>query len=361
MKNVSIYHACAVLLFGILLIVALYYGRLFFIPLFFAILLSMLMTPVSNWLERKGIGRVWATLICILLIILFIAAVLLAISLQAASFSQDLPQIQKKLQETLSNVQQWIQQQFGVAPEEQLKFMQEQISKLSQSVNTYVKTFLSGALGLITSFVLVILYMFFLMWRREKYQEFLLRLFSSENSMETKKTIEEITQVSSQYLIGRVISMLFLWVCYSIGFSIIGLDNALLLSVIAVLPTIVPYIGAFVGGLFPILMSFVSGSTGMIIPVVAILAAAQTIDNNIIEPLVMGAKMDLSPIFTVVAIVLGQMLWGVAGMVLFVPMFAVIRIICQHVSPLKPYGFLLEDELGEPGWVKKLKQKFTSN
>lgn len=359
MKSISIYRANAIILLGILTVVALYYGQDFFIPLFFAILLSMLFLPVSNWLEDKGIGRIPATLLCMLLLLLFVAAVILAISLQAVNLSEDLPQIQRKLLQSLEALQQWIQQQFGVAPQQQIRFVSEQVSKFSQSANKYLTSVVSGTLSLVTSFVLVLLYLFFLMWKREKYERFFLKLVSAEAKPTTKDALQQITKVSGQYLIGRLLSMLFLAVIYSIGFTIIGLDNAILISIIAVLPTIIPYVGAFVGGAFPLLMAFASGPTSSVLPVAGILVAAQVIDNNIIEPLVMGAKLNLSPIMTIFAIVLGELLWGIPGMILFEPMFAIIRIVCAHVPKLNPYSYLLEDDVDEPQWVSKVKHLFS--
>ncbi len=361
MRSISIYKLTAMLLFSILAVVALYYGRLFFIPLAFAILLTMLMVPVSRWLEKHGVGRVAATLLCILLFLLFIAFIFLVITLQAASISEDLPQIQQKLQQSLDIAQQWIQKEYGVAPQEQIQFVREQITKFSQSANKYFTTVLSGALGLITSFVLVILYMFFLLWKREKYEEFMLKLFSDESKPTAKDTIHQIRKVAAQYLVGRLISMLFLAVFYNIGFSIIGIENAILISLVAVLPTIIPYVGAFVGGVFPLLMALVSGSAGMVLPTAGVLVAAQVIDNNIIEPLVMGAKLNLSPMFTIIAIVAGELIWGIPGMILFEPLFSIIRIVCAHVPGLHPYSFLLEDELEEPGWISKVKGAFTKH
>src|SRR5690606_8660375 len=108
---------------------------LFFIPLGFAVLLSTPLLPVSRWLEKKGVGRIAATLLCMLLVVLGIGFVLLVIALQVTHISSDWPQIQTRLQELVGQVQQWVQQQFGVAPQEQVAFVQEQIQKLSKSAN----------------------------------------------------------------------------------------------------------------------------------------------------------------------------------------------------------------------------------
>lgn len=355
MKEVSIYRANAILLFLILLIVALYYGREFLVPLSFALILCMLMQPVSQKLEEWGLGRIWATFLCILFILTFITGFCGIIYAQGLSFSKDWPQIQPKLEQMLRTAQQWVQQQFGIDPQQQIQYAKSGLKRFSQSTGGSGTSFLSGFSGLLTSLVLVLLYFFFLMWKREKFREFLLRLFPKDRKATVKNALDEIAKVSAQYLAGRLISMLFLAIFYTIGFSIIGLKNAILMSLIAVIPTLIPYVGAFIGASFPLFMAIVSGSSVM--PTAAVLIAAQVIDNNIIEPLVMGSKLNLSPIFTIMAIVVGELIWGLPGMILFEPLFAIIRIICSHIPELHPYAFLLEDELEDPQWVGKLKDK----
>ena len=200
----------------------------------------------------------------------------------------------------------------------------------------------------------MLLYLFFLLWGRGKFREFFLKLALEGQRGEMGQLLDEVTNVAAQYLSGRLLSMLFLAGFYAIGFSISGLKNAVLLSLIAVLPTLIPYVGAYIGALFPLAMAVVGGS-GQVLPTTAVLAAAQVIDNNIIEPLVMGNQLNLSPIFTIVGIVAGELIWGIPGMILFEPLLAIIRIACAHVPALHPYAFLLENEVAEPQWVGKVK------
>ena len=363
MKSISLYRLNGLLLLGVLFVVVMYYGRVFFIPLAFSVVISMLMLPVSRKLERWGFNRFWATIFCVLLLLLFAAGFILIIAAQAASFSEDLPQIQQRLHEILNQVQGWIQQEFGVEPHRQLSFVKTQIAKIGQSANQFFTSILQGTVSIVTAFILVILYVFFLLWSREKYKTFILQLVSANHQAEAKKTLEEITKVSGQYLIGRLISMLFVATIYSIAFSIMGLKDALLISVIAVLPNLIPYVGAFIGAFFPLIMTLVSGSPGMFVPTVAVLIMAQVLDNNIIEPLVMGKQLSLSPIMTIFAIVIGELIWGIPGMILFEPLFAIIRIVSSHVSKLNPISYVMGDDheaTKAPGWLMKLKEKFSA-
>jgi predicted PurR-regulated permease PerM len=358
MKSIPVYRINAICLMIILFTIILYYGKVFLIPLFFSILFAMLLLPVCRKLEAWGVGRIWATLMGIVIIIFFILLILGIIGAQAASLSQDLPKMQAKALQFIQTVQGWIQGQFSVTPQKQIAYLQKGVSNISNSANSFFTALLSGAMGLLTGFVLMLLYFFFLMWKREKYKEFFLMLVEEENRGEVNKELGQITHVASQYLIGRLISMVFLAVFYMIGFSIVGLKNGPLIALIAVIPTIVPYVGSFIGGFFPLAMALVSGSASMVLPVIIVLILAQVIDNNIIEPIVEGESLDISPIFTIVAIVVGELTWGLAGVILFVPMFAIVKIICDHIPALHPYAFLLDNETEEPAWVEKIKGWF---
>lgn len=358
MKSISLYRLNGVLFLLILTTITLYYGKEFLVPLFFAILLAMLLMPVCRKLEKWGMGRVGATLTGILIILLFISGLVAIIAAQGVSLAEDMPQMQQKVQEYLASGQEWIQSRYGIALQEQNTYLQKGVDKVSESGGSFFGKFFSGLMGMLTGLVLVLLYFFFLMWKREKYKEFILKLVEKENRTEVSRELDKISHVAGMYLIGRLISMTFLAIVYMAGFSIVGLPNGLLIALVAVIPTIIPYVGAFVGALFPLAMALVGGSSEMVLPIAIILIAAQIIDNNIIEPLVEGESLNISPIFTIVSIVIGELIWGIAGMILFMPIFAIIKIICDHIPSLHPYGFLLENDVDDPQWLEKVKGWF---
>ncbi|QJX45462.1 AI-2E family transporter [Hymenobacter taeanensis] len=357
MPSLSLTRTVQVLALLALSLLLLYVGRLFLVPLVFAAILAMLLAPVARQLERWGAGRIVSGLLCVLLLLAFMGGICWAIGAQAANISEQLPQIQQKVQVLLQQAQHWIQQRFGVAPREQIQFVEEQVAKFGQSANRYLTTSLKGVAGLLGGLVLVLLYLFFMLWGRHKFREFFLRLAPSEQHQEVNQMLQEIMRVGGQYLSGRLLSVLFLTVVYGVGFLVIGLKNALLLALIAALPTLVPYVGAYVGAIFPLIMAMVGGSAGQLLPTLGVILFAQAVDNNVVEPLVMGSRLNLSPIFTIIAVVLGELLWGIPGMILFEPLTAILRIVCSHVPALHPYAFLLADEAHTPQWIKRVKSK----
>lgn len=358
MKSISLKRLNSILLFVILLTLVMYFGKAFLIPLLFAIFFCLLLCPVCNRLEKWGFGRISSTLIGILIIILFIGGIISIIAIEANKISEDIPAMKTRAGEIFSAIQQWIEDQYNISSKEQVNYINKAIENLSDSGGRFFNDFISWIMGMLTGFVLVLLYFFFFMWNREKYKKFILKLVDEKNRVETAHQLDKIREVSARYLIGRLVSMIFLLIIYIIGFTIIGLPNAFLMAFIAVLPTIVPYIGAFIGGFFPFIMALIGGSGDILWFTLLILVVAQTIDNNIIEPLAEGESMNMSPVFTIIAIVLGGLIWGVAGMILFIPLFAIVKIICDHIPTLHPYSYLMANEIKEPGWVIKIKLFF---
>lgn len=358
MKSISLNRLNSVLLLAILSVVILYFGKPFLVPLLFAIFFCMLLSPICDKLEKWGLGRIASTLIGMLIIILVIGGIISIIVGEADRISDDIPTMKTRAEEMVTSIQIWIEQKYNIDPKQQADYINKTLNNLSESGGRFFNDIVSWLMGMLTGFVLILLYFFFFMWKRDKYREFFLKLVYENNRKEAGQQLDKISRVSARYLIGRLISMIFLLIIYIIGFNAIGLPNAFLMALIAVLPTIIPYIGAFVGGFFPIAMSLIGGSPDLFWPTLIILAIAQAIDNNIIEPLAEGESMDMSPVFTIIAIVVGELIWGVAGMILFIPMFAILKIICDHIPALYPYSYLMANEIKEPKWVVKFKSLF---
>ena len=333
------------LLIPILITVVLFYGKPILVPLCFAILLSMLLAPVCRFLDKKGWPRGLSCTACIFLVILFIALMFFVITMQIAGFVDDFEKITAKADEIWVHLQEWVQKKLDISPEKQDDMIKNQVEAAKKSSGAGAGKIVAGITGLLGGIAIVLVLTFLLLFHKEKYQQFFLKLFATPNKPNVRQTLEEITHVSQQYLTGRMMSMFFIFVLYAIALLIIGIKGALLLAGITALLTIIPYVGSVLGGLIPFMTAAVTEPS--IQPAIWVLAAIviiQAIDNYVIEPNVIGSEVGLSAISTIVAILIGGFLWGVAGMVLFIPLISILKIIFDHVETLKPYGFLLGDE-----------------
>jgi predicted PurR-regulated permease PerM len=343
------------LLAAILLTVVLYFGKPVVIPLMFAIFFAMLMAPVCRWLDKKGLHRAISCLICILILFTAVLTMLAIAGAQVAVFAKDIPQIEEKANELIGSLHGFVEDRFNVSNEEQKEFTRKQIATLGKSTGGFISAFFSGMVTTVASLILTLVFTFLFLFNKEKYDDFFVWLYHEEDPKKVKSIVSKISTVAQKYLTGRAMSILILWVLYSVGLLIVGVKNAILLAGIAALLTVVPYVGSTLGGLFPFLMALVTeDSINPALAVVGVIVFIQAMDNYFIEPNIVGGEVSLSALASILSIICGGLIWGVAGMILFIPMVGIAKIVFDNVESLKPYGYLIGDpKSNKPNFIKE--------
>jgi predicted PurR-regulated permease PerM len=341
------------LFFFVLVVLVMFFGRPFLIPVFFAGLLSMLMAPVCNKLESWGFNRPLATASCILILLMVFAGIAFVVGTQFSTFADNITQIQTKGKEFLAQAQGYIEEEFGVTPEKQEQVVKEEAEKNSQKNGSMATKVLGGITSTLTGLVITLVITFLMIFNKEQFETFFLRLYKEQETEKVKAVVGQISKVGQKYLTGRAMSILINFTLYAIGLLIVGVNNAVLLAGIAALLTIIPYVGTVLGGLFPVLMALITQDTQTALWTAAVLIFIQTCDNYFIEPNVVGGEVKLNALWSILSILIGGLIWGVAGMILFLPLFGIIKIVCDHVESLKPIGYLLGEPEGEkPSRIK---------
>jgi len=202
--------------------------------------------------------------------------------------------------------------------------------------------------------------MFLFLYQREKYESFCIKLVKPEHKDETRAMLRDISKVAEHYLVGRCISVIIFTVLFTGGFLIVGLQNAFLFGFISALLTIIPYVGSFLSGIGVFAIALLMDSTKTAIGALSVIIIVQAIDNYFIEPYVIGGEVNISAFFTILSLVIGGMLWGIAGMIMFIPLVGITKIVCDRVKELQPYGYLIGDQENEGTsarifqWFKKV-------
>lgn len=331
------------LLFVILLVAVLYVGRGLLVPLVSAAFFAMLMAPVSGRME-KFIKRPFAVVICILLLLASILGIIAIIIAEINSFTDDLPAIVATANDLLQSGQSFFHDHFGLEPQQQVAFANEQISALGKSAGSYLGSLLAGTTQVVGALVVTLLYTFLMLLYRERYEIFFTRLFGKGHPEKTKEIIDNITLVGQQYIKGRTLAALLLWLFYATCFTLIGLRNGILLGAIASLVSIIPLVGGVIGGLFPFFMSLTARpSDGLPLKIVVVVVLANALNTYVIEPMVVGGRLRLGALPMIAFIIIGGALWGIAGMILFIPLLAMAKILCNNIVDLKPFSYLVSD------------------
>jgi predicted PurR-regulated permease PerM len=329
-----------ILLFVILISVILYFGRQFFVLISFAGLLAMLMTPLSNKLERRGVSRIFTSVICVLLILTIFSGVILLLYAQISSIGKELPIVLLRYEEIKLEIQAWINDSLGVTTQQ----LHVNSSNVFRNAGSLLSDMVMSTFTFIGSVFLVMVFIFLFLMQRNKYENFVVRLYKEDKRDEAKEMVDKISKVAQQYLTGRIIAALIMGILFLIGFLVIGLKNAIILSVVVAIMTIIPYVGALIGGLVPFFISIIDGSIDQSIWVVTIILLVNVIDHYFIEPYVVGGSVSMSPFFTIFVLILGGLIWGIAGIILFLPLSGILKIIFENVQGLQPYASLIGDQ-----------------
>ena len=173
--------------------------------------------------------------------------------------------------------------------------------------------------------------------------EFIHRLFSSGHQGKVRVLVTETKTLIQQYLIGLIIEAGIIAALNTVTLLALGIEYALLLGIIGALLNIIPYIGGFVAVALPMIVALITKNPAWYaVYVMVIYYIIQLIDNNYIVPKIVASKVKLNALFSFLVVIIGNAIWGIPGMFISIPILAIIKLVCDHVEPLKPVGFLSE-------------------
>lgn len=318
-----------------------HYAKAFLIPLSISGILATLFLPFCKWLEKK-IPKGLAVFVCLLTLLVVVITIGAFLGWQISELVNDIALIKQKTIDIFTKAQVYIIENLGISLIDQTQLLKDE----QPSVSGLLQMMLGSFVNLFTNFILILFYVFFLLYYRAHIKKFLLKLTAKEKKKEKKKEMEQViyetTHISQQYLVGLSKIIGCLWVMYGIGFSILGVPNALFFAILCGLLEIVPFIGNFTGTTLTVLVTATHGaSLPLLGGIVLTYGLVQFIQGWVLEPLILGPQVKINPLFTIIALVLGQLVWGISGIILAIPLTAIFKIICDHIEPLKPYGFLI--------------------
>lgn len=332
-----------------LLVAGLYIGKGFLIPLTIGGVFATLLLPMSTWMEKSGVSRFLAVATCLLILLSVFTLIGTLFGYQVSVLSEDIALLKEKFKLYINEIQQFIFQHLGISFTDQSKIIQQE-----QPSFTNIMQIIAGSFTLILSnFILVLAYIFLFLYYRSHLLQFMLKLTTPAQREEMEQVIYRASHVSQQYLLGLSKMIVCLWIMYGIGFSILGVKNALFFAFLCGLFEIIPFIGNITGTTLTVLVSAIHGaSLAMLGGIIITYSTVQFIQGWVLEPLILGHQVRINPFATIIALVLGGLLWGIPGIFLAIPLIAIIKIICDHIESLTPFGFLI----GEVTSSKKRKK-----
>lgn len=339
------------LLLLFLVISGVFYAKPFLMPFCIGSILATLFLPLCKLLERNRLSKGLSVFLCFLSMMSIITCFVGLISWQVGELTNDVELIKQKANESIFFIQEKIFNLFGIT-----SLKQDEIFKAEQPSYTNLIQIMAGSVVYIfTNTILVLAYSIFLLYYREHIKKFIIKITPSTRQNEMEDMLESSANVSQQYLLGLSKMIVCLWIMYSIGFGFLGVKNFLFFAILCGILEIIPFVGNIAGTTLTFLFAALHGAEPiMLIGIIITYGIVQFIQGWILEPLILGAQVKINPLFTIVALILGQLLWGIPGIILAIPITAILKIVCDNIESLKPYGFLI----GEINYPKKEEKMF---
>lgn len=358
------YHRLALVLFSIL---ALGYltviGKQVLCPLVFGFLFAILLLPFSNWLERTlHLKRIAASGVAVFVMVIAITGLVSLISMQLSRVSNDMPQLREQVVELSTDTKEWLYNHLNIPITDQNKFLDKTAKSLKKSTPSLISTTFISVSSIILFIVFIILDTFFVLAYRKMLLKFMLDVFLKHNASYVIDIVTRIKHIIRNYIIGLFLEMLAVAALCYIVFLLLGVKYALLLALITALFNIVPYIGILSALVLNLVIVFATtGLLSSVLYVAIAIVVIHLIDSNILLPLIVGSKVRINAFITIVGVIVGEMLWGLSGMFLSIPIIAIAKIIFDRVEHLNPWGQLLGYETLEKESLKTMKKGYTSN
>src|SRR5579863_525687 len=360
---------------GVVVVATLYWAQVVFIPVGMALFLAFLLTPLVRGLQRRAVPRVASVGLVVLGTALIVTSSFWVIGKQLAELAVEIPTYSTNIRQKIRSIRTW-----GTGSNRLTKMIEEVGGELKTSstkpdevtsdvthpniltesgerptsVVLEPKTppwlerlpaYLRAVLESLGSLALALVLLIFMLLNREDLRARFLRLVGHGRLSATTKAVDDAGQRISKYLLMQVIVNGTFGLAFTLGLFLIGVEYALLWGFIAAVLRYIPYVGAWIAAVFPIVLSLAMFNTWW--PPLAVLGLVLTLElstANLVEPLLFGQSMGISAVAQLVSAAFWAFLWGPIGLVLSAPLTFVLLVLGKYVPQLEFLDVMLGDE-----------------
>ncbi len=275
---------------------------------------------------------------------LLVLGILYFIGAQMAAFSDSFPLFKQKFIGLFHDTTQWISSTFNISnPQIDAWIAKTQNESLSNGT-AYIGQTLGTVGGIMAMLFLLPVYIFMILLYKSLLVQFIYKVFQSNSHKLVGEILNQTKSLIQSYLVGLLIEAAIVATLNSIALMIIGVEYAILLGVIGAILNVIPYIGGLVAVAIPMVVALATLNPISALWVLIAYLIVQFIDNNFLVPKIVASKVEVNALISIIVVLIGGSLWGVAGMFLSIPLTAILKVIFDRIEELEPFGFLIGDE-----------------
>jgi len=323
-------------------------GKSILVPLVFALLFAVLLLPLANFFEKKlRMPRSVASLLSVILLLASIASLFYIVGSQVSSLADDWPQFKTQVLASVTDLQHWVSTKFHIRIKQQNSYIDNATSTLLETGSSVLGSAVLSLSSLVLFIVFTMIDTYFLLYYRRLLVRFLVAVFREDNAIVVYDIIAHIQSRIRQYILGLVLEMLIVAAATCLALWIVGVKYAILLGLLTGLFNVVPYIGIITAMLLSTLVTFATAGAAKILLVLATIFGIHLIDANVLLPVIVGSRVRINALISILAVIIGESVWGIPGTFLAIPVIAMTKIVFDRIESLKPWGLLLGDERDE--------------
>ena len=314
-------------------------------PILLAFFFTILLYPLFRWLRNKGVHEMVAIVVALIVFLLSMALLIWFITGQFSRLIEDFPTLKKNVSLHLTHLSEWINAKTNFSTEKQLALLNEQSEKLVNFAGGYVGGFAASLTSLFVFFGLIPIYIFLLFFYRNLLLRFVFMWFNEGDHTRVRDTVAQVQVIIKSYLGGLLIQIAYITILLGGTLMLFGIKHAFLIGILFAILNLIPYVGALIGNIIGVLLTLSSSSElSPILIVLVTIAVVQFLDNNILMPKIVGSKIRINALASIVAVIAGGALAGISGMFLSLPVVAMLKVIFDNSNNLRQWGVLFGDE-----------------
>ncbi|MBT8180774.1 MAG: AI-2E family transporter [Eudoraea sp.] len=305
-----------------------------------------MLTPLASFFEAILRNRILSILVSYLLAVVPLLAVFFFFFNQSQVFFREIPSIREKLGNFATRFMDWFNQYFNVDPEASSSWISENLLTAFDTPLGFIRESFQSGTSIIANIVLIILITYFMLLYRTAFKNFFLSQVNPKYRKNTEALFDQLQKLAKRYMVGQGLVVIILGLLIGSGLWVIGVPYPYFWGFLAGFLELIPYVGTTIGAILPFTYMLIAADTlWQPWAVLVWYIIVQQVEGNLISPNVMGTSIKINPLFIISGLFLGAFMWGIAGMILALPILAISKEIFRSFEVLAPISYLMEDGL----------------
>lgn len=314
-------------------------GKDILLPIIYATIIAVLLNPLVNYFVKIKINRLVAIFIAVTLALVVVVTVLYIVLVQISSFSDSLPAFKQKFNLLITDSIYWVSETFNINIAAIHKWIAE--TEQEEISNFQIGEKLTSISKLLVTILLLPVYMTLILYYKPLFLDFMLKVFNIKHHNTISEILTNAKGIIQSYLVGLFFEIIIIAILNTAGLLLLDIKYAFLLGIMSAFLNVIPYLGGIIGAGVFMIIALVTKTPVYMLYVLILYSVIQFVDNNFIVPRIVASRVQINAFISVIVVLIGGALWGIAGMFLSIPLTAIVKVVFDHIDSLKPWGFLL--------------------